>query len=210
MTRHFRLALALTAGLLTGTFVTSPTHAGTMDYALANAGGRSPYSQRVDAIPTPWDHLRQPMIGPSGTGLPEPPVSARYPADMAETGTGAVPHTTLGHILNIGVSGADRAVYGIYDRLAALPAPIFLYFDAPVGRRSAMARFIDSASYLPETYGGPGGIRGSGGGSSGAAGGSSGFASLLTEPQTIPEPATLALLACAGLWIRGRRFRVAA
>jgi hypothetical protein len=207
MTRSICLALALTTGLLTGAFTASPAHAGTMDYALANAGTRSPYSQLVDAIPTPWSHLRQPMIGASGTGLPEPPISARYPADMAETGVGGAGHTTLGHILAIGISGADRAVYGIYDRLAVLPAPIFLYFDWPVSPPSSQTRPWASAAYLTETYGGGGGLSGSSGGSSGTRG-SSGFASLLTEPQTIPEPGTLALLACAGLLIRGRRSRV--
>jgi hypothetical protein len=194
MTRltHAMIALVLaTAGLAARAPATS------MDFDLAAAGTQVPYSQLVDAIPTQWKLFTQPTLMSAAIGLSAPSASALNVSSLAEPALGNPNQTMLGQIVALGNSGgADRNVWGIYDRLAVIPAPIVLYFDryltAPIG----IQRPTSSSFDLPILYG-PGSLSGE---SAGANSGG-GFAPIII----VPEPMTVALLATGSLALAQRR-----
>jgi hypothetical protein len=103
-----------------------------IDHQLAAAGTSTPYSQATDTLPTQWDLFTQPNVTLEALGIPEPAIEADLPADLAEPSNGNPNGLVLGHVVRLKeqrISGYD--VWGVYDRLAHMPAPRVLHFDPP-------------------------------------------------------------------------------
>lgn len=181
--------------------LTSPVCAG-IDFNLANAGASRPYSQLSDAIPTAWALLNPAAVSGPTFG-PSPADWLRSPANLAEPGLGSPNTMTLGQIVPTGIPGADRSVWGVFDRLAVIPVPHLLYFDTFSTRAYHPADLLTNAGYLPILFG-PGDLPG---GDSGVAGGSSG--GIILDPViVVPEPASLAFGLPAAIALIRRRPRL--
>lgn len=186
LVRRILSAITLTLGLLAGS---AGAWAG-IDYSLANAGSQVPFSQLSDAIPTAWTLFNPRAV--SGPTIGRSPMDwLRAPADLAEPGLGSPGGTTLGQIVPVGDPGADRSVWGVYDRLAAVPVPVLLYFDN-------FSRAADSSGAMPtRAFNLPlftGGGAAGGGSSGGSSSGSTASLFPIEPPIEVPEPATALLL----------------
>lgn len=123
------LAMVIVASLWS---VTSAAPMIRIDHQLAAAGTSTPYSQATDTLPTQWDLFTQPNVTLEALGIPEPAIEADLPADLAEPSNGNPNGLVLGHVVRLKeqrTSGYD--VWGVYDRLAHMPAPRVLHFDPP-------------------------------------------------------------------------------
>lgn len=169
-----------------------------IDLALANAGSQVPFSQLSDAIPTAWSLLNPTAVTGPAVGQP-PSAWLALPANLAEPSEGNPNPVTLGQIVSVGSpDGADRNVWGIFDRLAIIPIPVLLYFDN-FSRFLAEPKPLDTRSdYLPTYWGHAGGIVGE---SSGA----SSPSYRLSNITEVPEPATALILLPAALALLARR-----
>ncbi|MHB1157233.1 MAG: hypothetical protein ACYC26_10390 [Phycisphaerales bacterium] len=179
--------------------LTSPVLAD-IDFNLANAGASRPYSQLSDAIPTAWTLLNPAAV--SGPTIGRSPADwLLSPANLAEPGLGSPNTMTLGQIVPTGIPGADRGVWGVFDRLAVISVPHLLYFDTFSTRAYHPADLLTNTGYLPILFG-PGDLSG---GDSGVAGGSSSGGFIFDPVIVVPEPASLALLLPAAIALIRRR-----
>jgi len=185
--------------------ITPVVEAGSIDHDLTADGVSRTYSELIDAIPTAWDVLVNltPLTEPSMLGDPTP-LPRRF--DAAENGSGGV----LGHVVRVGhPNGAGRHVWGVYDRMAAIPSPMLLYFHdgrlpldspRPFDRAHRHRPFLPGAAAIrdtPTSTGGDAALRP--------------VAVIESDPATtpVPEPTTIfiALSGLVGLLIRRRRQR---
>lgn len=185
--------------------MTAAAEAGPIDHDLTADGVSRTYSELIDAIPTAWDvlvnltPLAEPSVLRDPTALPR-----RF--DAAENGSGGV----LGHVVRVGhPNGAGRHVWGVYDRMAAIPSPMLLYFHdgrlpldspRPFDRAYLQRPFLPGAAAIrgtPSSTGGDAALRP--------------FAAIESEPATtpVPEPTTIviALSGLVGLLVRRQRRR---
>jgi len=178
-------------------------HGRMIDHDLTADGVHRTWSELVDAIPTAWDVLvnRTPLSEPADFDLP-----SALPTffDAAENGSAGV----LGHVVRIGhPNGAGRHVWGVYDRMAAIPSPMLLYFHD--GRLYDTARLPRGRAFPTEPRRpGAAGVRGGSSASPSRAGGTIEQTDDLTTTP-IPEPNTMlsAVVIAAGLLLRRQRRR---
>ena len=158
-----------------------------MDFSLAARGSHTPYSDMVDAIPTAWTVYvnRSPMADPASIS---PPTTLPTAMSLAEGGPGGV----LGHVVSLGrPNGATIDVWGVYDRLAAIPSPMVLYFHGFARVGAAPLRYDHAYGQLP-WLGSPGGLRGEEPGQRGTS-----EATPIEPPSAallVPEPGALGLM----------------
>lgn len=178
-----------------------PAYAAPLDRQLAAAGTQVPFSNDVNAIPTLWALFNAQLIatGPSSLLQATNP-SALGPGSFAEPGRGNNNFQMLGQIVQLDVPNVDRPIYGIYDRLAFVPAARVLYFDSLEQTPFVVGPDLARSGFLSDLVGGDT-----------TAGGAAGIGALgaLDAPEpfvVIPEPATFALLG-TGAAIMGYRKR---
>jgi len=144
-----------------------------IDYDLTAGGGDMPFAERREVVPTLWELFSNRSLS-LATDRSLTVFDTNQPADLAGQ---------FGQIVKYGQpSGADRAIWLVYDRWAAVASPQILYFDPGTVASSLIADDRPPTHSTP-TLAGPAGFDPDG---------SSPRGRRLTAP--VPEPAASVVL----------------